>query len=68
MRADPRDTGPLIYRDCATEDGLGDEGAGRMYGIARTRNERTLAGKSRRRYKMLVAFSHYGSVRFENWV
>ncbi len=22
---------------------------------------------NRRRYKMLVVFSHYGSVRFENW-
>ncbi len=71
MRADPWDTGPSIYRDCATADGLGDDGAGRMHGIARRRNKRTLAGKNRRRCKMLVVFSvfsHYGSVRFGNWV
>jgi hypothetical protein len=43
LRADPWDTGPLIYRDCATEDGPGDEGAGRMHGIARTRKEPWLA-------------------------
>ncbi len=44
MRVDPWDTGPLIYRDCATADGFDDDGAGRMDGIARRRNERTLAG------------------------
>ena len=45
--ADPWGTGPLIYRDCATEDGPGDEGAGRMHAGAM---KETWLAKIRRRY------------------